>query len=33
MRDVKFSRYDPADYLDSEESIAAFLDGLESDGD
>jgi probable addiction module antidote protein len=31
--DVKFSRYDSADYLDSEESIAAYLDDLQSDGD
>ena len=33
MYDKKLSRYDSADFLDSEEAIAAFLDGIEGDGD
>lgn len=31
--DVKFSRYDTADYLKSEEDIAAYLDAVMEDGD
>lgn len=31
--DVTFSRYDPADFLNSEEEIAAYLDAAGEDGD
>ena len=31
--DVTFSRYDPADFLNSEEEIAAYLDAAREDGD
>lgn len=30
---VKFSRYDTADYLKTEEDIAAYLDAVMEDGD
>ena len=33
MDAVKFSRYDTADYLKSEEEIAAYLDAVMEDGD
>lgn len=33
MRDVKFSRYDTADYLKTEDDIAAYLDAVMEDGD
>lgn len=33
MYDVKFSRYDSADFLDSEEAIAAFLGAIDGDVD
>lgn len=33
MYDVKFSRYDSADYLDSEEAISAFLGAVDGDSD
>lgn len=33
MIDVKFSRYDTADYLKTEEDIAAYLDAVMNDGD
>jgi len=32
-RDVKFSRYDTADYLKTEDDIAAYLDAVVEDGD
>lgn len=31
--DVKFSRYDVADYLQTEDDIAAYLDAVMEDGD
>jgi probable addiction module antidote protein len=31
--DVKFSRYDTADYLKNEDDIAAYLDAVMEDGD
>jgi len=33
MMDVKFSRYDTADYLKTEDDIAAYLDAVMEDGD
>lgn len=33
MSDVKFSHYDAADYLKTEEQIAAYLDAALEDGD
>lgn len=33
MDAVKFSRYDTADYLKTEEEIAAYLDAIMEDGD
>lgn len=33
MSDVTFSRYDAADYLKSDEQIAAYLDAALEDGD
>ena len=33
MTDAKFSRYDTADYLKSEEDIAAYLDAATEEGD
>lgn len=33
MKDVKFSRYDTADYLKTEADIAAYLEAVEEDGD
>jgi probable addiction module antidote protein len=32
MMDVKFSRYDTADYLKTEDDIAAYLDAVMEDG-
>ena len=31
--EVKFSRYDTADYLKTEDDIAAYLDAVTEDGD
>lgn len=33
MVDVKFSRHDTADYLKTEDDIAAYLDAVSEDGD
>lgn len=33
MMDVKFSRYETADYLKTEEDITAYLDAVMEDGD
>ena len=33
MKDVKFSRYDTADYLKTEDDIAAYLEAVAEDGD
>ncbi len=33
MMDVKFSRYDTADYLKTEDDITAYLDAVMEDGD
>lgn len=33
MMNVKFSRYDTADYLKNEDDIAAYLDAVMEDGD
>lgn len=33
MMEVKFSRYDTADYLKDEDDIAAYLDAVMEDGD
>jgi len=33
MIDAKFSRYDTADYLETEDDIAAYLEAVMEDGD